>query len=252
MAKVYAVIPARYGSTRLPGKPLRLIDGRPMIRRVYEGAVASGLFAGVIVATDDRRIADVVTGFGGDARLTSAEHPSGTDRVAEIAAGLDADLVVNVQGDLPFPTRALLGAPLAAMLADETIPMGTVSVPIYDRDRWLDPNVVKVVTDTARSALYFSRAPIPARSHRGTGGKEGTPALWGEQHVGLYAYRKEFLLRFASWPPTPLEKLERLEQLRALERGERIYVGACPGPIVEVDTAEDLERAEQVATGGMS
>lgn len=245
MPKVVAVIPARYASSRLPGKPLALIDGQPMIRRVAEGAAATGLFDLVIVATDDRRVFDAVVGFRGAAVMTRADHASGTDRIAEVAATMDADIVVNVQGDLPFVNRALLEPPLAAMTRDPSISMATVSVPIVEREKWLDPNVVKVVTDAAGFALYFSRAPIPAQRDPMTDGVTGD--VLGQQHVGLYAYRREFLLRFASWAPTPLEQLEKLEQLRVLERGERLFVARVSERVVEVDTAADLERANELS-----
>lgn len=241
MPKVIAVIPARYGSSRLPGKPLAPIDGQPMIRHVVKGTTATGLFDEVVVATDDRRIVDAVVAFGGRAVMTRADHVSGTDRVAEAASTLEADIVVNVQGDLPFVDRGLLEPPLAAMIRDPSIPMGTVSVPIVDRETWLDPNVVKVVTDAAGFALYFSRAPIPAR--RDQTNEETSRADFGQKHVGLYAYRREFLFRFASWAPTPLEQREKLEQLRVLEHGERIFVARVVEEVVEVDTAADLEHA---------
>jgi 3-deoxy-manno-octulosonate cytidylyltransferase (CMP-KDO synthetase) len=243
MPAVVAVIPARYGSSRLPGKPLAPIGARPMIRWVVEGAVGSGLFDRVLVATDDERIRDAVRAFGGEAVLTRPDHPSGTDRVAEVARELSADVVVNLQGDLPCVGRSLLGAPVAAVLEDPSLPMATVSVPITERQRWLDPNVVKVVTDSAGFALYFSRAPIPARRSTMPDG-EGTELGW--QHVGVYVYRRDFLIRFASWPPGRLEQLEQLEQLRVLERGERLYVAKVSERVIEVDTPEDLERAARL------
>jgi 3-deoxy-manno-octulosonate cytidylyltransferase (CMP-KDO synthetase) len=242
-AKVIAVIPARYGSTRLPGKPLAEIAGRPLVRHVAEGAVATGLFDEVIVATDDRRIAAAVAGSGARAVMTRADHPSGTDRIAEVARKSDADVVVNIQGDLPFVLRALVEPAIAPLLRDASIPMGTVAVPIRDRERWLDPNVVKVVTDAEGFALYFSRAPIPAcREERDRDGR-----AFGLQHVGTYVYRREFLLRFAAWKPTPLEQLERLEQLRALEHGARIAVAVVEQAVLEVDTERDLAEARRVA-----
>jgi 3-deoxy-manno-octulosonate cytidylyltransferase (CMP-KDO synthetase) len=243
MGKVLAVIPARYGSSRLPGKPLRPIDGKPMVRRVYEAAEATRLFDAIVVATDDRRVFDAVKSFGGDARMTRPDHASGSDRVAEVAASSDAEIVVNVQGDLPFLSRALVGPMVTAMLEDPSIPMATVSVPIREAEAWRSPNVVKVVTDEAGFALYFSRAPIPARRDAVASGA----AVLGHQHVGLYAYRRDFLMRFASWPPSRLEKIERLEQLRVLERGERIFVAEVSEQVIEVDTPEDLERAEALA-----
>ena len=246
MPRTVAVIPARYGSSRLPGKPLAMIGAKPMIRHVWENASASGVFDEVVVATDDERIRDAVRSFGGDVVMTRADHPSGTDRVAEAARRLDADLVVNLQGDLPFADRDLLEPAVTALRADASIPVATLSVPITDRGRFLDPNVVKVVTDEAGFALYFSRAPIPMR--RGDDADTDDADELGRQHVGLYAYRREFLFEFASWKPTRLERIERLEQLRALERGVRLYVAKTGGPVIEVDTPEDLRRASGEAS----
>lgn len=240
MANILAVIPARYGSSRLPGKPLTPIDGKPLVRHVYERARDSELFDRVVVATDDRRILDAVREFGGEAVMTG-ELPSGTDRVAEIARSSDADLVVNVQGDLPFVSRTLLEPPLERMIGSPDVEMGTVAVPISDSEQWVDPNVVKVVMDEEGFALYFSRAPIPAVREEA----DRATDHFGWQHVGLYVYRRDFLLRFAAWAPTRLERLERLEQLRALERGVRIYVGRASERVVEVDTLADIERAER-------
>ncbi|MGH7804484.1 MAG: 3-deoxy-manno-octulosonate cytidylyltransferase, partial [Candidatus Binatia bacterium] len=175
--------------------------------------------------------------------MTRADHASGTDRIAEVAASLDADIIVNVQGDLPFVPRALVEPAIAMLLRDASIPMGTVAVPIRERERWLDPNVVKVVTDGRGFALYFSRAPIPAfREERDRGGEP-----YGLQHVGTYVYRREFLLEFAAWPPTPLERRERLEQLRALEHGARISVAEVEQAVLEVDTERDLAEARRMA-----
>ena len=243
MANVIAVIPARYGSTRLPGKPLAEIAGQPLVRRVAEGAVATRLFDEVIVATDDRRIATAVEGSGARAVMTRADHASGTDRIAEVVAKLDAEIIVNIQGDLPFVPRALVEPAIAPLLRDASIPMATVAVPIRERERWLDPNVVKVVVDGEGFALYFSRAPIPACRDEHDRGDEP----YGLQHVGTYVYRRDFLLAFAAWPPTPLERLERLEQLRALEHGARIAVAEVEQVVLEVDTERDLAEARRVA-----
>jgi 3-deoxy-manno-octulosonate cytidylyltransferase (CMP-KDO synthetase) len=247
MSKILAVIPARFASTRLAGKPLALIDGIPMIQRVYESTVATHVFDDVVVATDDARIRDCVAAAGGRAVMTRADHPSGTDRVAEVAADCEADIVVNVQGDLPFVRRDLVLPLVEAMRGDASIEMGTIAVPIRDPEQWTNPNVVKVVADERGFALYFSRAPIPARRDSEPG-EEG--AVFGLQHVGLYGYRREFLLRFTSWPASRLEQIERLEQLRALERGVRIFVAIAGGAVVEVDTPEDLARASALAAAG--
>ena len=247
MVKCLAVIPARIGSTRLSAKPLASIQGTPMVRLVYENAVATELFDEVIVATDDERIREVIAATGGRAVMTRADHASGTDRVAEVAEKADAEIVVNIQGDLPFVSHPLLAPLIGTMVSEPAVRMATVAVPIRDRERWLDPNVVKVVTDERDFALYFSRAPIPARRDPE---QEGTDEPYGLQHVGVYAYRRDFLSRFTSWPPSRLERLERLEQLRALERGTKIFVARVSQSVVEVDTAEDLARANELALQG--
>lgn len=223
---------------------MKPIDGKPMIRRVYEAAAETRLFDALIVATDDARIFDAAKSFGAEVRMTRSDHASGTDRVAEVAAAVDADIVVNVQGDLPFLSRALVAPMVAALLENPAIPMATISVPIRDLAAWKNPNVVKVVTDEAGFALYFSRAAIPARRDAVAAERSG---VLGQQHVGLYAYRREFLMRFASWPPSRLEQVERLEQLRVLERGERIFVAEVSEQVIEVDTVEDLQRAQALA-----
>jgi len=245
MVKVLAVIPARFGSTRLAGKPLALIDGKPMVRVAYESVVATDLFDEIVVATDDERIREVIADTGGRVVMTRADHASGTDRVAEVAQQSDADVVVNIQGDLPFVTSGLVSPLVGTMCSEPSIPMATIAVPLNDRGRWENPNVVKVVTDERGFALYFSRAPIPAR--RDLENDKGGRAAFALQHVGIYGYRRNFLLQFTSWPPGRLEAVERLEQLRALERGAKIFVATVSEGVVEVDTAEDLARANEVA-----
>lgn len=241
-SRVVAIVPARYESTRLPGKPLASIDGKPMIQHVYERACAAAVLDRVLVATDDARIAAAVRGFGGEAVMTRSTHPSGTDRVAEAAADLDADVVVNVQGDLPFLEVSMIDAAVALMHADGALVMATLKVPITAPAEMANPNVVKVVTDNDGWALYFSRRPLPYRCGLADDG------VLGYRHIGLYAYRRDFLLRFARLAPTPLERAERLEQLRALEWGFRIRVAQIAGGAgVEVDTPEDLERARALA-----
>jgi 3-deoxy-manno-octulosonate cytidylyltransferase (CMP-KDO synthetase) len=247
MVRVLAVIPARFGSTRLAGKALALIHGQPMVRVVYESVVGTELFDEVVVATDDARICDAIEKVGGRAVMTRSEHESGTDRVAEVAERSDADIVVNVQGDLPFVRSTLLSPLVGTMCSEPSILMATVAVPLHDREQWRNPNVVKVVTDEQGFALYFSRAPIPAR--RDPDNDETKRSAFGLRHVGVYGYRRDFLLQFSSWPPGRLEMLERLEQLRALERGVKIFVATVSEGVVEVDTAEDLARANQVAAG---
>jgi 3-deoxy-manno-octulosonate cytidylyltransferase (CMP-KDO synthetase) len=237
---VIAVIPSRYASTRLPGKPLREIDGVPMVVRVWRCARAAHGIARVIVATDDERIAAAVRAAGGEAMITSDQHPSGSDRVAEVAARARAAIVVNVQGDLPFIAAADLEALVAPMLSDRRLTMATLATPVVDDHEWNNPNVVKVVCDARGNALYFSRASIPfARAG-------GRPAQ-ALRHIGVYAYRRAFLLRLASLRQGMLERIEMLEQLRVLENGYPIRVVTSVAPSLEVDTPEDLARAETFA-----
>jgi 3-deoxy-manno-octulosonate cytidylyltransferase (CMP-KDO synthetase) len=232
--RTVAIIPARYESSRFPGKSLALIAGRPMIEHVYR-RVASSSVDLVLVATDDARIADAVRAFGGCVVMTSAAHRSGTDRLAEVAQSLACDIVVNVQGDEPLVEPQLIDLALAP-LADPTVQMSTVRR-IADAEELHNPNVVKVVVDRDGFALYFSRAPIPYRRSAG-----GPPAAVAWTHVGLYVYRRSLLLQLASLPPTPLEQSEMLEQLRALEHGVRIATVETTTETVGVDTPEDLER----------
>jgi 3-deoxy-manno-octulosonate cytidylyltransferase (CMP-KDO synthetase) len=234
-SRVVVIIPARYESTRLPGKPLADLNGLPMIQHVYERAQQARAIDRVLVATDDERIRAAVESFGGDVVMTERGHASGTDRIAEVARSLDVDLVVNVQGDLPLLDPALIDAAVAPLRADAAVPMATIKTAIRSRDEMENPNVVKVVTDRDGYALYFSRSPLPYR-------RDGGGAL-GDKHIGLYAYRRAFLLDFARLAPTPLEQAERLEQLRALEWGFRIKVAPVAAASIEVDTATDLERA---------
>ena len=239
---VVVIIPARYESTRFPGKPLADLHGRPMIQCVYERAQCARGIDRVLVATDDERIRAAVERFGGDVCMTSTAHPTGTDRIAEVAARLDADVVVNVQGDLPLLDPAMVDAAVAPLRADARLPMATIKTPIHSRDEFDNPNVVKVVTDRDGYALVFSRSPLP---HHRDGAAPN--AVLGYEHIGLYGYRRDFLLSFARLAPTPLEQAERLEQLRALEWGFRIKVGEVAAASIEVDTPADLERARAAA-----
>ena len=245
---VVAIIPARYGSTRLPGKPLALIGGKPMIQHVYESSCRVPGLDRVLVATDDRRIVEVVRGFGGEVVLTSKAHRSGSDRLAEVARKIRAGWVVNVQGDLPFFRPETVARPLRALLRNPSIPMGTVRTPIRKREELCNPNVVKVVTDSEGFALYFSRAPIPFRRDL-NGQRKDSGLVWGYRHLGIYVYRRDFLLRLSRLRPVALEQAEGLEQLRALAHGYRIRVVDIDEPAVEVDTPEDLQRAEQRIAG---
>jgi 3-deoxy-manno-octulosonate cytidylyltransferase (CMP-KDO synthetase) len=242
-ARRVAVIPARYQSSRLPGKPLCAIAGRPMIEHVYRRAAASPAVDAVVVATDDERVRDAVEAFGGLAVMTRGDHASGSDRVAEVAASLSCDLVVNVQGDEPLLATETIAEAMAPLAADASIPMGTLCRRIADPAELEDPNVVKVVADVAGFALYFSRAPIP-HVRAAAGGRDPRPA---RKHIGLYVYRREFLLDFARLEPTRLERAESLEQLRALEHGFRIRVVETLHDSVGVDTEADLERVRRLA-----
>jgi 3-deoxy-manno-octulosonate cytidylyltransferase (CMP-KDO synthetase) len=237
--QVVAIIPARYGSTRFPGKPLAEIDGRPMIEHVYRRVSASPVVSQVIVATDDLRIATTVADFGGHVRLTHAKHRTGTERLAEVVAKIDGDIIVNVQGDEPLiDPRSIAEA--VAPFDDPTIAMTTLYRRIHNPTELTNANVVKLVLDRAGFAMYFSRAPIPyARDPRG-----GWPPMY--RHVGLYAYRRDVLLVLASLEPTPLENAESLEQLRALEHGIRIKAVETLYDSMGVDTPEDLEQVRKL------
>ena len=249
--RVVAIIPARFGSTRLPGKPLANIGGKPMIQHVYQSAAKARVLDRVIVATDDRRIEAAVKSFGGEVMMTSPKHTSGTDRLAEVARKIKADLLVNVQGDLPFIHAATITRAVRPLWQNRLVPMGTVCTAIYDEAEWHNPNIVKVLTDRDGFAMYFTRAPIPFVRNsvvdpRGRNlATRSKRRLWGFRHLGLYVYRREFLLKFARLRPTALERIESLEQLRALENGYRIYVAEVDERSVEVDTSEDLKRAER-------
>ena len=242
MSSVVGIIPARYASTRFPGKPLVDLAGKPMIQHVYERACRATSLSAVLVATDDARIFDAVQAFGGKAVMTDAGHPTGTDRLAEVAAGLAAvDIIVNIQGDEPLIMPETIDAVTAPLIVDAGIPMSSVMSPLPDAARAGDANIVKVVVDLQGFALYFSRAPIPYPREGVTGA-----GPW-KKHVGLYAYRREFLLAFTRLAPTPLEQLEKLEQLRALEHGYRIrMVERANDGSIGVDTPEDLERARAI------
>jgi 3-deoxy-manno-octulosonate cytidylyltransferase (CMP-KDO synthetase) len=266
---IVVLIPARYASTRLPGKPLSDIAGRPMIEHVYRRAAETPGIDAVVVATDDARIAIAVEQFGGIARMTHSAHRTGTDRIAEIVGGLACDIVVNLQGDLPRVEPQMIADAVAPLAADRDLLMSTLRCAITDPAEYSSPNVVKVVVDRIGDALYFSRAPVPylrrdspprsghdarwegAPTHQ-TGMEAGptapqagpSPSVF--KHIGLYVYRREFLLEFAALPPTPLELAESLEQLRALEHGFRIHTVETQSESIEVDTPEDLERVRQL------
>jgi 3-deoxy-D-manno-octulosonate cytidylyltransferase len=238
---VAVVIPARYGATRLPGKPLAEIDGRPMIWYVWDSARRAEVPSRVVVATDDERIASVVRDFGGEAVLTSPECASGTDRVAEAARGMNEAILINLQGDEPLMHPSVLDAVAAPLVSDPDVLMSTAALPQDDPGEYERPSVVKVVVDARGDALYFSRAPIPHYRDSGTGPYR--------KHLGIYGYRRDFLFRVAALPPSPLEEAERLEQLRVLQAGYRIRVVDVGHDSVGVDTPEDLKAVEERLCG---
>ena len=240
--RTIAVIPARFESKRLPGKPLADIHGKTLIEHVYQRASQASRVERVLVAADDERILDAVTGFGGEAVMTSPEHPSGSDRIAEAVADIDVDLVVNVQGDEPLIVPQAIDD--AVLLAQETPgAIATLKSAIADRNTLLDPNAVKVVTDLEGFALYFSRSPIPA------GPQDELPPNLYYKHIGLYVYPKAVLTQLTRIEPSPLERCERLEQLRALENGIRIRLEETEHDSIGVDTVEDLETVRAVIAG---
>jgi len=243
--KVYGIIPARYGSTRLPGKVLIDIAGKPMIQHVYERARRSSSLDRLVVATDDDRIFDRVQGFGGEVLKTSPTHLSGTDRVAEavqILGAKEADLIVNIQGDQPLFEPGMIDEVVRPFRETPELKMGVLVYPIHSPEDLANPNVVKVVFDKKGFALYFSRSPLPYIIST-----SGTPRYY--KHIGPYAYRTGFLLQFTQMEPGDLERFESLEQLRALENGYRIKVVETKFDSQEVDTAEDLEKVRKQISG---
>ncbi|WP_432645987.1 3-deoxy-manno-octulosonate cytidylyltransferase [Mitsuokella sp.] len=235
---VLCVIPARYASTRLPGKPLKDIAGKPMICRVYDRASQAKRVSAALVATDDERILEAVVQNGGRAVMTRRDHPTGTDRLAEVAEKYpEVDLIINVQGDEPLIEPALIDELAAAFADDADLQMATVCTEITDEEEAKNPNNVKVVMDKKGYALYFSRSLLPYPRHT------GTPVY---KHIGIYAYKRDFLLQYAKMAETPLEHAESLEQLRALENGYRIKVIKTPYRFVGVDTAEDLAKVNEI------
>jgi 3-deoxy-manno-octulosonate cytidylyltransferase (CMP-KDO synthetase) len=241
-APVVAIIPARYRSTRLPGKPLALIDGRPMIEHVHRQAKAARLVDAILVATDDQRVAEVVDAFGGTAVLTDPDHATGTDRLAEVAAHLEGDLVVNVQGDEPLITGQAIDLAIQPCLHRDGEIISTLRRRIEDMGDLETPSVVKVVVDRDGYALYFSRSRVPFT-------RPGQPAPVQWRHLGLYVYPRTLLLTLAGLAPTPLEEAEGLEQLRALEHGIRILTVETTVDTIGVDTPDDLERVRSRLEG---
>jgi 3-deoxy-manno-octulosonate cytidylyltransferase (CMP-KDO synthetase) len=239
--EIVAVIPARFASTRLPGKPLLSDTGRPLIQHVVEAAQRATRLDRIIVATDDQRIAQAVRAFGGECAMTRSDHPSGTDRVAEVAEGLpEAGIVINLQGDEPEITPQALDLVITLLEQDPDASMATLATPIRSEAVYRDPSCVKVVCSAAGQALYFSRSPVPYHRDGLPDPAAATPLAY--LHLGLYAYRRDFLLKLATLPPSPLEMTEKLEQLRVLEAGHRIAVGFIDEPSVGIDTPEDYRR----------
>ncbi len=237
--KILGVIPARYASSRFPGKALARLNSRSMIEHVYERVSMARYLTSIIIATDDRRIADEARRFGARVNMTRPDHLSGTDRVAEVASGFeDVELVVNIQGDEPLIDPAAIDAAVMPLLEEPAIQMGTLKKRIEDSREISDPNVVKVVTDRFENAIYFSRSTIPYARHA-----EHVPHY---KHIGLYVYRRNFLLRYSDLPVGPLETAEKLEQLRAIENGFDIRVVETDYESFGVDTPEDLERVRQL------
>jgi 3-deoxy-manno-octulosonate cytidylyltransferase (CMP-KDO synthetase) len=233
------IIPARYESTRFPGKPLYPLKGKPLIQHVFENAKRATLAEDVIVATDSETIFEKVFAFGGKAVMTDQKHPSGTDRIAEVAASMKYDIIVNVQGDEPLIRPEMIDD-VIALLSDQRASIGTLVKKIENSEEITDPNVVKAVFDREGLALYFSRAPIPSHARHS---EIHTPCYY--KHIGIYSYRRDTLLSLAAMQPTELEKTEKLEQLRALENGIRIKVKETFFETYGVDTPEDLERVEK-------
>jgi 3-deoxy-manno-octulosonate cytidylyltransferase (CMP-KDO synthetase) len=244
--KVIAVIPARWDSTRFPGKPLAKIIDKPMIQWVVESVNNVQSISDVIVATDDKRIYTTVIDFGGRAEMTDKSHPSGSDRIAQVVAGMSCDIVVNIQGDEPLVSPEDIDKGINSILSDSSIQIATLKIKINSLDEFLDPNIVKVVTNQNNLALYFSRSPIPFDRDAPANIKPSTNHLYGYKHVGLYAYTRTFLLEFSKWEKSLLEETEKLEQLRILERGIPIKVEETTNDSIGVDCPEDVIKVENI------
>lgn len=247
--KILGVIPARYASSRFPGKALVSIGSKTMLQHVYERVSLARYLTNVIIATDDQRIYDEARRFGGMVRMTRPDHLSGTDRVAEVASSDTAEWIVNVQGDEPLIDPGAIDAAILPLLDEPSIPMGTLKKRIEDPREVGDPNVVKVVTDRFENAIYFSRSTIPYPRDQAVG-QDLSPVTRESpvhyKHIGLYVYRRDFLLRYPDMPVGPLEKAERLEQLRALENGHKIRVVETEYESIGVDTPDDLDRVNKL------
>jgi 3-deoxy-manno-octulosonate cytidylyltransferase (CMP-KDO synthetase) len=241
--RIVAIIPARYASERFPGKVIAPLAGKPLVVHTYERTKQAQCLSEVLVATDDARVVDAVAPYGLRTVMTHGKHSTGTDRIAEVAATLKADIIVNVQADEPLVDPALIDAAVQPLLDDPGLPMATARLAIRELSLIHDPNCVKVVCDSRGRALYFSRSPIPFV--RAAGRDPCAEAIYW-QHIGLYVFRREFLMAFSRMKPTPLEQLEKLEQLRVLENGHSIAVVDAKSRSIGVDTPEDLVRAEAV------
>ncbi|MBI3208177.1 MAG: 3-deoxy-manno-octulosonate cytidylyltransferase [Candidatus Solibacter usitatus] len=241
--RILGVIPARFASVRFPGKALATLAGKPILQHVYERASQARYLTDVVIATDDERIYAAARAFRAPVRMTRNDHPSGTDRVAEVASADMASIIVNIQGDEPLIDPAAIDAATLALLDDVDAPMATLRKKIEDPAEITNPNVVKVVTGRTGDAIYFSRSPIPF--------DRGKDAEY-YKHIGLYVYRRDFLLSYSQLPVGPLEQAERLEQLRALENGYRIRVMDTEYESLGVDTPEDLEKVSTLFTASIS
>jgi len=237
--KILGVIPARFASTRFPGKVLAQISSKTMLQHVYERCAQARYLTSTTIATDDDRVYSVAKGFGAHVRMTRADHPSGTDRVAEVASAETAEIVVNIQGDEPLIDPGAIDAAILGLVESEDAPMGTLATRIERAEDITDPNVVKVVMDASGNAIYFSRAPIPYL-------RESAQRATYFKHIGLYVYRRDFLLEYSGLPVGPLERAERLEQLRALENGHRIRVVETAYDSLGVDTPDDWHKVSEL------
>ena len=255
--KILAVIPARWASTRFPGKPLADILGKPMVQWVSERAQKANLINEVVIATDDKRIYDAVLDFGGQAVMTSPNHQSGTDRVAEVVRNIECDIVVNVQGDEPLIPSENIDLVIKPLLDSGDLSASTLMIAIHSWSEMLDPNICKVVVDNVGRALYFTRAPLPYnRDHRCVDKSKvdnevgANQMIFGYKHIGVYAYRKSFLLKFSNMKTSRLENTEKLEQLRILENGYSIQVVETKQNSIGVDQPNDLDRIIKNMNGG--
>ena len=254
---ILAVIAARWASVRFPGKPIADILGKPMVQRVLEQAQKSSLLTDVVIATDDKRIYDVVLGFGGKVVMTSPNHQSGTDRVAEVVSNIECDIVVNVQGDEPLIPSENIDLVIKPLLDSGDLSASTLMIAIHSWSEMLDPNICKVVVDNVGRALYFTRAPLPYNRDHGCVDKSkvdnevgANQIIFGYKHIGVYAYRKSFLLKFSNMKTSRLENTEKLEQLRILENGYSIQVVETKQNSIGVDQPNDLDRIIKNMNGG--